>query len=350
MQLLYHHDKIGNFGDDLNGWLWERLLPGQWNPNDDVAMSGIGTIINAQDIRRILPHVRAWIVFSSGVGYGSLPRSMDDPKWHIVSVRGPLSAQVLGLSADKAVTDGALLLRLLPEYTPLPESERSGVVFMPHHKALPDGNWKAVCDRAGLGYIDPTADGRDTIERLRSARLVLADAMHGAIVADALRVPWIPIVASPEINTFKWLDWTLSLDLPYAPTEIPPSSVMELLRHRQIGLVNIRFAMRQRTTAAVREYYQRRVFSEDRLWRLRKSARYLSSRGVTFIKRMMTSPVMSRWYSSLNERQLDQSAAALQAAAERPGYLSNDGIFEQRLSQMASKLDAVRRLAEELSD
>lgn len=36
--------------------------------------------------------------------------------------------------------------------------------------------------------------------------MVLADAMHAAIIADAMRVPWLPLITSPQINTFKWLD------------------------------------------------------------------------------------------------------------------------------------------------
>ena len=28
MKLCYYHDNEGNFGDDLNAWLWSKLLPG----------------------------------------------------------------------------------------------------------------------------------------------------------------------------------------------------------------------------------------------------------------------------------------------------------------------------------
>ena len=39
--------------------------------------------------------------------------------------------------------------------------------------------------------------------------------MHGAIVADTLRVPWIPVRTNPKILPFKWLDWCQSVKLPY---------------------------------------------------------------------------------------------------------------------------------------
>lgn len=37
--------------------------------------------------------------------------------------------------------------------------------------------------------------------------------MHGAIVADTYRIPWIPIKLYPYINEFKWNDWALSLNI-----------------------------------------------------------------------------------------------------------------------------------------
>ena len=40
--------------------------------------------------------------------------------------------------------------------------------------------------------------------------------MHGAIIADTLRIPWIPISTRPSINTFKWLDWCESMELEYS--------------------------------------------------------------------------------------------------------------------------------------
>ena len=35
MKLHYFHSPHGNFGDDLNGWLWPKLLPGLWDEGED---------------------------------------------------------------------------------------------------------------------------------------------------------------------------------------------------------------------------------------------------------------------------------------------------------------------------
>lgn len=44
--------------------------------------------------------------------------------------------------------------------------------------------------------------------------------MHGAIVADAYRIPWIG-VDMYGINKFKWQDWMLSLGLDVPLYKLP---------------------------------------------------------------------------------------------------------------------------------
>ena len=44
--------------------------------------------------------------------------------------------------------------------------------------------------------------------------------MHGAIVADALRVPWIPVHTDTNILSFKWQDWCLSTGVEYVPNHL----------------------------------------------------------------------------------------------------------------------------------
>ena len=222
-----------NFGDDLNRWLWKRICGCDLDTDDGTLLLGIGTIIS----RNLIPLDKRYIVLSSGVGYAPIPLSFGGPEWEILSVRGPLTAAVLGLPPDKAIIDGAALLRLIPECEPLPESERAGIVFMPHFATLATGNWRRVCEMAGFEFLDPFVDSEATVQRIRKAKLVIADAMHAAIVADTLRVPWIPVSLSPQSNTFKWLDWTLSLGLPLQPhvaasvypSRIRPLQVVSLL-------------------------------------------------------------------------------------------------------------------------
>lgn len=333
MRLFYYHAEHGNFGDDLNGWLWQRLLPGAWDEPSDVAMLGIGTILGPH-----WPRMRKYVVMSSGIGYLPPPPGFGGDAWHVVGVRGPLSAEVLGLSPDKVMGDGALLVRLLPEYDPLPADKRHGVVFMPHHKAVTYGNWPEVCRRAGVEFLSPQNDSQQTLQRLRSARLVLADAMHAAVAADALRVPWVPVVTSNEINAFKWRDWTRSHDLPYTPTRLPPSTPYEELRSRTASLRGENFAR----PASERDALEMLRHAGDLLnighWPcLRSMGSHVSGRKV---KELMTRMGLVR-----NERYLDTAAAALVRLAQSPGTLSADSVHARMLDIQATKLDELRQVA-----
>ncbi len=46
MKLYYFIDPSGNFGDDLNPWIWDRLLPDFFDQNADTLFIGIGTLLN----------------------------------------------------------------------------------------------------------------------------------------------------------------------------------------------------------------------------------------------------------------------------------------------------------------
>jgi succinoglycan biosynthesis protein ExoV len=54
--------------------------------------------------------------------------------------------------------------------------------------------------------------------------VLLTEAMHGAVVADAIRVPWIAIDSTGcfPMLPFKWQDWCMSVGVSYCPKRIPP--------------------------------------------------------------------------------------------------------------------------------
>ncbi len=334
MFLHYHHAPRGNFGDDLNGWLWNRLLPPHWDADDGTVLVGIGTVIG-----RFIPKARRYLVFSSGAGYQSPPRGFGDSRWDIVCVRGPLTAKALALPAAKGVTDGAALLALLPEYAPLPEAERSGVLFMPHHFALETGKWREVSALAGIEFVDPRDASRESIQRIRRARLVLADAMHAAIVADTLRVPWIPLVTSPEINTFKWLDWTGSLGLPYEPVFLPASTALESFRGKTLPLRGRRFASLQPTgDGALADFLRLRNSDDSIPWRI------LSLLNRSVLDRVVH-PLLRvglRATEHGDEALVAAAALVIRSAVGKTPFLSHDRIFQQRTAQLSDCLERVR--------
>lgn len=246
MKLFYYSFRKGitNFGDDLNPWLWDRLIPGLLDNNPDSIFVGIGTLLN-----NYVPKARHIAVFGSGVGYGK-----DLPKigrtWHIYCLRGPLSAQALGVSEDLAVTDGAFLIRKVYQSTGIKKYKFS---FMPHieHRISQGQTWKNICESIGFHYIDPGDSIENVLSEISATEILLAEAMHGAIVADALRVPWIPICTDGTILPFKWQDWCSSVKLDYRPNYIFPWGLYPLAATKRRTAEYVLNAIRQNQLSLV---------------------------------------------------------------------------------------------------
>jgi succinoglycan biosynthesis protein ExoV len=209
-----YHCPIPNFGDALNTWLWPQVLPGIFDEDESTRFVGIGTLLNVGD----LPSAPYKVVFGSGAGYGKRA-SILDRKWRLYCVRGPLTAQALGVAPELAITDAAVLMRLV-DLPPAP-AKTYPVSYMPHWSSLKHWDWERLCQEAGIHFIDPNGATMTVLDEIRRSEVVLAEAMHAAITADALRVPWIPVRAYQRILPFKWQDWCLSLDLDYQPHYLP---------------------------------------------------------------------------------------------------------------------------------
>jgi succinoglycan biosynthesis protein ExoV len=208
MKLIYHKGK--NFGDAINPLIFNRLLPDFFDENENEIFLGIGSIIGLKQ-----NYKQKKIVFSSGFAagndntYGSKP--VLDLSWDFKCVRGPLTAEILKLDKNLAVADGAILLNI---YYDKKEEKKFKYSYMPHHKSFDmyDG-WKELLALTGVNLIDPRDDVDDILSDIDSSEFLITEAMHGAIVADALRVPWIGTFAYPYINKFKWNDWAGSLEM-----------------------------------------------------------------------------------------------------------------------------------------
>jgi succinoglycan biosynthesis protein ExoV len=184
------------------------LAPNFLDNNDEEIFLGIGTLINKN-----VPMYCKKLVFGSGVGYGNAP--VIDNKWQIPCVRGPLTADTLGLDYERAITDAAGLVPLaLIEHR---HTINSSMSFMPHHKTARLINWAEICSFTNIHYIDPSKNVEQVIRDILSTDILITEALHGAVVADALRIPWIPVIFFNYIYEFKWWDWCKSLNLMYEP-------------------------------------------------------------------------------------------------------------------------------------
>jgi succinoglycan biosynthesis protein ExoV len=148
-----------------------------------------------------------------------------DAAWKIYFVRGRLTADILGIDRSLALGDAAILLRSCILDRP---AKQFPVSFMPHWESAACGDWPAVCEQANIHYIDPCASVDTVLHEILASGVVVSEAMHGAIVADALRVPWIAVRPIRGRNRMKWMDWASALDLTLAPCAMGASNAWEL--------------------------------------------------------------------------------------------------------------------------
>lgn len=211
MELYYYKDEIGNFGDDLNPWLWSQLLPEYLNNDPSELFVGIGTLLNHK-----LPNKPRKYIFGSGAGYGKPP--IVDEKWEIFALRGPYTAKTLNLDKDYIITDSAILISKIVAQI---DNTQGDIGFMPHYISHRLADWQNIAETCGLRYISPEASVSETLDAMKQCKVIYTEAMHGAIVADSLRLPWHPLILGDHVNTDKWIDWLSTIKLDYCPTSIP---------------------------------------------------------------------------------------------------------------------------------
>lgn len=219
MNYVYYKDPKGNFGDDLNGWLWPKLF-GMGKEKDPDVFLGIGSILfDGSPLFRDLA-ARRKIVFGTGVRpvHRIFPL---DGSWDIRFLRGPLSAYAFN-NQFPYIADAAYAIRLLPDFNRfLHMPKKYKVSVIPYFKSVPFFDWESLCSRLGFNYISPRSEKgvEHTLAEIAASQYVIAEAMHGAILADALRVPWhrfllsTPHTEGSGVSEFKWMDWLAAVNL-----------------------------------------------------------------------------------------------------------------------------------------
>jgi succinoglycan biosynthesis protein ExoV len=225
---VYRHPSgVRNFGDELGRNIFPALLPGRFDEDGCEIFLGIGSILFDS-----LPPTARKIVL--GAGYGGYTRPpVIDATWTIHGVRGPMTCRALGLEPRLAIGDPAMLLRVMHPRRSAPKRLRTA--FMPHWQSMQRGDWPRAAALAGVHLIDPRAPVQQVLEEIADCEMLLAEAMHGAIVADALRVPWIALRPLDPIHRFKWQDWAEPLDLPLRPQALAASTLRERIEVIRIG-------------------------------------------------------------------------------------------------------------------
>ncbi len=297
MKLYFFKDQGGNFGDDLNPWLFGQLFPQLLDDNANDLLVGIGTLLNHR-----IPAAEKVTVFGSGHGYGRLPAMT--PDWSFYCVRGPGTAKALGLDLALAITDPAMLAPLFEMRHP---EKKFRVSYMPHCDSAQLGDWQHICNLAGVNLIDPRQHFLDVFLQIKQSEHLITEAMHGAILADAFRVPWTPAKAYPHISEFKWQDWLDSVQV--------SASFQPLLP----------------------------VYRGDTLYSTKDALKHKTKRALA---------ALSIWHESWQApppaqsslRVMEESAAALAAiASSAQGYLSSDTLLADNTERLLAKAQLLRQ-------
>jgi succinoglycan biosynthesis protein ExoV len=211
-------------------------------------------------------------------------------------VRGPRTARGLGLPTALGLGDPASLLPLAG-FVPARDGREIG--FMPHFESAIRGAWPEACAAAGVFLIDPRDDPLAILAAIGKCRVLISEALHGVIVADALRVPWVAMRPLAAIHRPKWIDWAETLDLTIEFRALAPSTALE----------------RAHLTALSRYHFGRSI--------LRRRAGLL--RGIA------------------RNRHIEQAAHALGIAAAAPPQLSRRALLDQAQSRMMEAIASLRR-------
>lgn len=330
MKLYYSYSRKGNFGDDLNPYIFSRLFPGLLDDDHTSILVGIGSILNHK-----VPKKPFKYVFGSGFGYGGRP-DFSDKRWKIYCVRGPHTAAKLRIDASLAVTDPAALVS---RYFPQSAGKTYHYGFIPHFESLELGFWPQAASQAGLRFINPRDSIRSVVESIQSCNIVITESLHGAIVSDCLRIPWVaarPLVAS---HRNKWLDWASSLGVALHAREILPSSRNEARNafwNRIRAPIKAALASNPLTLQLLNGAPQTEALEFHQV----DDKSHLRGIG-TFMPRMMLLP--NRTPSLEDQFHIERAAFRLHELCKCEPQLSSDSALNRALARLEDAADRMRR-------
>lgn len=301
MTIIHYRDWRGNFGDDLNPIFFQETVPSYVRGMAQKKLYGIGTLLNSATKR-----IENAVVLGSGYGYGENV-NWDPGTVEILGVRGPLTAKAMGKEdvPGMVIGDPALLVPELPSLLSGRALASGGLIVAPHHRS--SEAWDLdVATSSEFCVLDPgLVSVHDYIATIREASLVVTESLHGAIIAAAFGVPFIPVAMCSRIDSTKWTDFFMLLG------ETVP-------RHIEVSIPKSIFARRLQVAYARRlgNIDQRRNHFLGRALRPQDLERFRSD--VLRIARL-TKPVLA------NPAVIDKCKGAIAAACEKLERMLQNG-------------------------
>jgi len=209
VNLMYFDEKIGperkpNVGDLLSKVTFDYLLEYKGikslKARHTIRITFIGSVIQFLTADAV--------IYGSGFLFEYVAQHFAKKKLKldVRAVRGPLTRaklEEIGYDAPEVYGDPAILLPIF--YTPVIAADKKDFLVIPH--------WKTVDKYINMGYpvLSPlTADWKNFINEVASAKLVISSSLHGIIIAEAYGVPAVLLDEVEKGNLFKYEDYFLS--------------------------------------------------------------------------------------------------------------------------------------------
>ena len=206
-------NKAKNFGDDLSLSMCEYASGKSvvWENPKYADMYAVGSLLQIfksrkrqikLPLQRALKRKKRLVIWGTGV-IKDMPLHM--PPTTVLAVRGPLTANALGLKTTVPFGDPGLLVSDI-----LAAPKKIGKIgIVPHYvdKTHPVVAEAGKNDRFMI--IDVEDDWTNAVSRIAQCDLILSSSLHGLIVADAYSIPnqWLEFSNQVVGNGFKFQDY-----------------------------------------------------------------------------------------------------------------------------------------------
>lgn len=220
MKILYFKGKTPNFGDELNWYIFHSLFEkfSFENQMKNSFLLGVGSILHKSYFEKINENStkiqNTGIVFGAGVREEHL--SIPNKELKIYFVRGPISARI---TKAKYISDAAYLLKFINDIPCQKKfKKKHRITIIPYYRHINSINWNRIKSETAVNIVMPNESPDYVISEIKKSSIVIGGAMHGCIVADIFRVPWIRMrfkihEQNNHVQTIKWNDWSSSVNI-----------------------------------------------------------------------------------------------------------------------------------------
>ncbi len=188
-----------NFGDDLTPWLLPRygLVP-QYREPRAAGLVGVGSLLE------FLPQEFSGAIWGSGL---MRDQRHPLPAASVLAVRGPLTAERIGVKDEPAYGDPGLLVAR-HQARPVGDGR---IAVVPHGHHRPHVGLASLVQAAGdaVRVVNVHQRAGAAVREIAASRAVITTSLHGLITADSYGIPAVWTTLEPPLDgaDFKFRDY-----------------------------------------------------------------------------------------------------------------------------------------------